>query len=67
MTDHSRLLPGGPCSLEGSTVATNVLSHYRPLPDLPVISHNRLRNFRTYDRQVIHISRVTYGTSTTYG
>ena len=25
-TDHSRLLPGGPCSSEGSTVATNVLS-----------------------------------------
>ena len=26
VTDHSRLLPGGPCSSEGPPVATRVLS-----------------------------------------
>ena len=40
---------------------------YCPLPDLLVISHNRLRSFRTYDRQIAHISQLTYGLCATNG
>ena len=68
--DHSRLLPGGPCSSEGSTVATNVLSPRiidNQNPRVPPLWENSLTNLLGHDstsdpgialRQWVHFQGV---------